>query len=108
MKEILSNKTYKDYSYNCRYITVPEYFHNVDQKYVSGTTSHLIENNTYVYHTIKKNETLDSISLVYYNSPLYFWVIADFNKIQDPLIELTTGQKLKIPTLSNIQFEGDL
>ena len=108
MRDVLTDKTYKDYDYNCRYINTPYYFHNQDQKYVYGTSSHLSEDNTYVYHTVRRNDTLDSISLTYYNTPLYFWVIADFNRIQDCLAELIPGQKLKIPTLSTIQFKDDI
>lgn len=105
MSEILTNKTYRNYNYTCRYTPIPYYFHKVDNKYVYGTSSQLIKNNTFVYHTINQNDTLDSLSLVYYNSPLYFWVIADFNDIQDPLADLKIGEKIKIPTLANIQFE---
>ena len=102
MNEVLTNKMYKDYDYTCRYTVCPYYFNNIDQKYIYGTTSQLNDNNTYVLHTIKRNDTLDLISLNYYNTPLYFWVIADFNKIQDPLQELKEGNTLKIPTLGSI------
>lgn len=107
MSEILVNKTYRDYNYNCRYAATPYYFHKLDNKYIYGTASQLKKNNIFVYHTVSQNETLDSLSLVYYNSPLYFWVIADYNDIQDPLKDLNVGEKIKIPTLSNIQFEED-
>lgn len=107
MTEILTNKNFKAYDYTCRYTPYPFYFNNLDQKYIYATTSQLIDDNTYVLHTIRRNDTLDSLALTYYNSPLYFWVIADFNKIQDPLAQLKEGDTLKIPTLSNIRFEED-
>ena len=76
----------------------------LDNKYVQGTTAQLDQNNTYVAHTVKYNDTYDTLSLFYYNTPLYFWVICDFNNIQDPFENPKVGTILKIPTLSNIKF----
>ena len=59
----------------------------------------------YVSHKLNAADTLDSLALKYYNNPTYFWVIADFNKIQDPYEELNEGDILKIPTFSNIAFK---
>ena len=55
-------------------------------------------------HTVKNNETFDSIALYYYNSPLYFWVIMDFNDFQDPFEKPQVGSKLKIPNLASISY----
>jgi hypothetical protein len=52
MSEILTNKTYRNYNYTCRYTPIPYYFHKLDNKYIYGTSSQLIKNNTFVYHTI--------------------------------------------------------
>ena len=65
----------------------------------------MAKDTTFLIHKVVKNETFDSISLSYYNSPLYYWVIMDFNAIQDPFITLEEGLELKIPTLSAISFE---
>ena len=46
-----------------------------------------------------------SVFPYYYNSPLLFWIIADFNQIQDPYKELVIGTLLKIPTYNAIQFD---
>ena len=73
MTNILTNKTYKNYNYTCRYASYPYYFNNLDQKYIYSTTSQLVDDNTYVLHTIKRNDTLDSLALNYYNSPLYYY-----------------------------------
>ena len=35
----------------------------------------------------------------------YYWIIADFNRIQDPFINLPVGYTIKIPVLSNIEFK---
>jgi nucleoid-associated protein YgaU len=58
-----------------------------------------------VSHKVKDGDTLDSLALYYYNNPTYYWVIADFNRIQDPYLELEVGRILKIPTFSNIAFK---
>lgn len=103
--DILQNKNYKNYDYFSRYSSFPYYYNSVDKKYIYGTTSQINTNISYILHKVKKNETLDSIALDYYNNPTYFWVIADFNRIQDPYNKLEEGINLKIPSLSSISFE---
>ncbi len=103
--DILQNKNYKSYDYFSRYSSFPYYYNSIDKKYIYGTTSQINTNISYILHKVKKNETLDSISLDYYNNPTYFWVIADFNRIQDPYNKLEEGINLKIPSLSSISFE---
>ena len=50
---------------------------------------------------------LDNLAEHYYGRPDYYWIIADFNRIQDPLINLWEHyKKLKVPVLSNIVFEN--
>lgn len=102
----LKNKTFKSYDYICRYQAFPYYYNENDDKYIYGVTSQLNKNTSYIAHIVKPYDTFDSISLYYYNSPLYFWIIMDFNNIQDPFQELNVGQVLRIPTLNGIQFEG--
>ena len=105
MSRILNEKNYKSYNYTSRYANVPYYFNNLDSKYVYGTGYQLSKDNTYVSHKVVKGDSFDSLSLTYYNSPLYFWVIMDFNDMQDPFQELEEGTILKIPTITNIAFE---
>lgn len=69
-----------------------------------GTTAHLEQNIPYKLYVVEKNETIDSIALKFYNNPTYFWIICDFNKILDAYTELYEGQVLKIPSMSNLQF----
>ena len=102
----IENKGYKDYSKISRYSVFPYYYNRLDDKYIYGITSHLkTENTKYVNHIVKQNDTLDSIALYYYNNPTYYWIVADFNKIQDPYEKLIVGSILKIPTFSNIKFD---
>lgn len=102
--DLLINKQYKPYSYLSRYSSFPFYYHTIDNKYIYGTTSHLNKDIPYTLYKVLKNDTLDSIALYFYNNPTYFWVICDFNDIQDPYIELEEGQLLKIPSLSNVSY----
>lgn len=105
MDQILVNKAFKNYNYISRYETIPYYFHTLDQKYVYGTAYQMKKDINFLQHTVETNETFDSISLTYYNTPLYYWVIMDYNNIQDPFIDLKKGDVLLIPTLSAIAFE---
>lgn len=102
---VLTNKTYKSYTKLSRYSQCPYYYHTLDKKYIYGTTNYLRNDTTYVTHTVAAGDTFDSIALDYYNNPTYFWIICSFNRIQDPFIELKVGQQIKVPTISNIEFE---
>lgn len=104
-QEILTDKNYKNYDYISRYNNVPYYYNTLDEKYIYSTAYQMSADNTYLIHKVKRGDTFDSLSLTYYNSPLYFWVIMDFNQIQDPFYDLEVNTELKIPTLSNIAFK---
>ena len=103
--DTLTEKSYKDYDYISRYAPFPYYYNEIDNKYVQGLTSQMSDNSTFVLHEVEQGETLDSIALDNYSNSTYFWVIADFNKIRDPFKKLEVGSKLKIPTLSTINFK---
>lgn len=103
--EVLKNKSYKDnYSKLSRYTPFPYYYHKLDDKYISGTTTYLKDTTTYTVHTIQRGETFDSLALEYYNNPTLYWIICSFNRIQDPFMELKVGQQIKIPSISTIEF----
>lgn len=106
IEPILVNKRYKDYDRVSRYSVFPIYFNRVDKKYIYGLTSNLRKSNTtYVMHKVEQGDTLDTISLYYYNSPLYFWIVADYNDILDPYEDLKEGTMLRIPTFNNIEYD---
>lgn len=46
---------------------------------------------------------LPAISWDQYGSVDYWWIIAQVNNIIDPMSEVVSGKKLKIPSLSDIQ-----
>ena len=104
--EKLTNKAYRSYDYISRYAAFPYFFNAEDNKYVQGTTAQLNREGVgYSIHTVTRGDTFDSIALDYYNSPTLYWVICDFNSIQDPFTELKTGQQLKVPVLSSVSFD---
>lgn len=103
----LINKSYKDYEYISRYVSFPYYYNVNDKKYMYSTMAQVNQNINYSLHKVKRNETLDSIALDYYNNPTFFWALAFFNNIEDVFAELKEGSELKIPTLSEISFQNN-
>lgn len=105
--EVLEDKTYKSYDYTSRYNGFPYYYQVLDKKYTYGITANLKDGLVYTLYEVQYGDTYDSIALDFYNTPLYFWVVCDFNRIQDPFEIPTPGTKLKIPSISNLSFESD-
>ena len=101
----LTNKSYKDYSYVSRYSSFPYYYHTVDHKYIYGITAYLDDSTVYTLHTVKQGDTIDRLALYYYSNPTLYWVICSYNHIQNPYKELKPGTTIKIPSLSNIEFD---
>ena len=101
----LIDKAYKTYKRLSRYSSFPYYYDTNQNRYVYGTLSHLDPTTLYSAYTVKKNDTYDSISLAFYNTPIYFWVICDFNNINDPFDKPKEGTSLNIPVLSSIEFQ---
>lgn len=104
MPDVLVDKQYRQYDKLSRYSTFPFYYNKVDGKYIYGTTSQLNSEVPFVNHLVKKGDTLDTLALYYYNNPTYFWIIADFNRIQDPYSDLKVDELIKIPSFSAIDF----
>lgn len=101
----VTDKTYKDYNYTSRYSAFPYYYNKSDDKYFHGLTAYLDNTTVYQVHTVEYGDTLDSIALKYYNNPTYYWILCSFNHIQDPYVSLKPGTTLKIPSMSNIQYD---
>lgn len=103
--DVLKDKQKRDYSYISRYTSFSFYYNTKDDKYIYEVTSQLNDNIPYVEHKIKQWDNLDSLAFYYYGRPDLYWVIADFNRIQDPFINLYDNYKsLKIPQLSSISY----
>lgn len=100
----LINKSYRSYSRLSRYVNFPYYYNIKDNKYIYGTTRHLRKDTLYSDYIVKQNDSYDSIALAFYGNPTYYWVICDFNNIQDPFSIPVSGTLLRIPVMSEIQF----
>lgn len=104
--DVLKDKQVKSYPSLSRYSSIPYYWNTKDLKFIYGLTKQLGQDTDYVIHNVKPNDTLDSIALYYYGRPDYFWIVADFNRIQDAFIDLPSKFKtIKVPSISYIYFE---
>ena len=101
---VLRDKMYKDYAYTSRYIAFPYYYHSIDHKYVYGITAYLDDSTPYTAHTVKRNDTIDTLALEYYNNPTLYWIICSFNHIQNPYTKLVEGSIIKIPSISTLKY----
>ena len=103
--DVLKDEQKREYDYISRYASFPFYYNTQDDKYIYGTTSQLSTGVAFVEHKVRQWDTLDSIAFYYYGRPDLYWVVADFNRIQDPFEPLFgKHQSLKVPQLSNISF----
>lgn len=102
--EVLQEKSFRSYDYISRYSQFPYYFNQQDNKYIYGTTAQLDTSVGYSIHKVKVGDTFDSIALDYYNNPTLYWIICDFNRVQDPFKKLKVGDKIKVPVLSSIVY----
>ena len=103
---ILKNKSYRTYDYTSRYSTYPYYYNTLDKKYIYGITGQLSDKTEYTLHYVTDRDTLDSLALYYYGRPDLYWIIADFNRIQDPYINLFEKYNyIYIPSLSGVKYK---
>lgn len=106
--DVLKNETAHETDYISRYSVCNDYYHTLDEKYFTGIGYNLLKTSSYLEHKLKPTETLETLSLKYYNNPTYWWVIALFNDIEDSYINLMDKFiSIKIPQIANITF-GDL
>lgn len=104
--DVLTKKESRSYDYISRYASFPYYYHSEDSKYIYGKTAQLKKNIPFILADVTSGTTLDELSNKYYGRPDYYWVIADFNNIQDPFINLFSFfNKIKVPSLASIEFE---
>ena len=102
---VLKDKSSRTYFYTSRYATLPYYYNTLDKKYVYGISKNLNTNTDYVLHNLVDSDSLDRLALKYYGRPDLFWVIADFNNLNDPYIRLVDKMSsIKIPALSGITW----
>ena len=102
---VLKDKSSRTYFYTSRYATLPYYYNTLDKKYMYGISKNLNTNTDYVLHNLVDSDSLDSLALKYYGRPDLFWVIADFNNLNDPYIKLVDKMSsIRIPALSGITW----
>ena len=49
--------------------------------------------------TLDGDYTLDELSLKYYGTPLYYWILGEANNIENPFAKLCKGTRLVVPEL---------
>lgn len=104
--DILTNKQTRSYNYTSRYAPFPLYYNTQDDKYMYGLTSQLLDSTEFVLHNVVDTDSLDKLAYKYYGRPDLFWVIADYNRIQDSYINLYQNfETIKIPSLSGIRYK---
>jgi hypothetical protein len=56
-------------------------------------------------HTVNQSEegNLQLISFTYYNTIELWWILAMYNGVVNPITEVITGLRLKVPTLTSIE-----
>ena len=103
--DTLKNKKYESFDYLSRYTNTPYYFDTLQNKEIYGIGTNLKNTSEFVTHKVRSNDTLNSLSLKYYNNPTFWWVIAYFNDIQDAFRPLRDKyETIKIPSISSIEF----
>ena len=78
------------------------YYKEGDESLQRSMIIHKEDLNDTIY-TIKEGDTITSISYRFYNEPLYWFIIADVNNIENPL-ELTIGNNIIIPNINKYQL----
>ena len=102
---VLKDQSVRSYDYISRYQSIFYYYNTEDEKYMYGLTKQLSLDNESALHIVIPGDTLDKLAYKYYGRPDLFWVIADFNRIQDSFTELYGNyEKLKIPNIQRIKF----
>lgn len=104
--ESLTDEQSKTYTYISRYANFKFAYNKNDEKFIYELTSQLNDNTPYVVHKLAKTDNLDYLANKYYGRPDLFWIIADFNKIQDPFINLSDHfTEIKVPTFTAISYK---
>lgn len=102
---VLKNERYLNYDKLSRYSQFPYFYNTLDNKYICGTTSYLKDTTNYQLYTVKQGDTYDSIALDAYGNPTYYWIICSFNHIQDSFSMPMPKSQLKLPVMTDIEFE---
>lgn len=103
--DVLTDKNLTSKQYISRYSNFPFYYHTLDNKHIQGLSAQLNTETQYVLIEINESTTLDYLANKYYGRPDYWWIIADFNRIQDPFLPIFPRfNKLKLPSIGALEF----
>lgn len=103
--DTLKKPEYISYDYTSRYTGVPIYFDTINQRQIYGIGTNLKTDTPVVSHKVSPRDTLHNLALKYYNNPTYWWIIANFNNIQDAFVNLIDRYSiLQIPNIASIMF----
>ena len=74
------------------------------QYHVTNRKRFIKKSNSDVYYEVTNmsENRLDLISTIYYDTPIYWWVIAEANYIFDAFTQIPRGTRLRIPPLTNV------
>lgn len=103
-------KEYKDkeflrpakYSINSRYETINTMKELGKQHHVTNRKRFVSKSDYDIYYEVTNmtQNRLDLISAIHYNTPIYWWIIAEANYIFDAFNDVPRGKVLRIPLLA--------
>lgn len=104
--DVLKEKAQKTFDYTSRYASFAYYYNSNDKKYIYELGNQLKTDKSYVTVKVTEATTLDALANKYYGRPDYFWIIADFNRISDPFINLIDYySEIKIPSIAELEYK---
>lgn len=100
------NKTryYKQYNYISRYEQFAYYYDDLNNRYYYGLVSNLSNDLPYASYVVQAGDSYDSIAYDKYGSPLFYWIICNFNNIEDSLEDPIPGTILNLPNMNSLRF----
>ena len=78
------------------------YFETINKQQIPES-----ESDTFITVTKETENRLDLISLNSYGNPLFWWIIAIANNIDDPF-DIPIGSVLRIPSIYSLYMEGSV
>ena len=111
--DVLKNQAPHSTNHFSRYSGITEVTNIMDK--VRGTDefkrylvmkTHLKRNENFTSYEVQKGDTWDKIALKFYKNPTYYWIVCDWNRIHDCMVEPKVGDVIEIPILSKtLEFE---
>lgn len=103
MRDTIKKLGVVEYTYMSRMAGLETYNNIQDNTMLLGTYLPIKQSDSYFLYTAQQGDTLDSIALKNYGTPIYWWIIADYNDMLD-CTQPILGMTLKIPELTGVQM----